>query len=518
MDVITRFLQVVNPKAAATRAFWQAQTVRLYEAAQKNPYHRKPGQQGSADKSMDHARGNIRDWARWLDENHDLAIGILDNLVNKTVGAGIQVMPMVLDRKSNRALRELNREINFLWRDWIRNPEVTHELNFAAVQRLSARTLYRDGEILAQHVLGNTGRVVHAGKIPYSVELIEGDFLPFDFNDSKRNITHGVEKTAWNRPRAYHLFKTVPDNRLSAILRPDSTDLKRVPAERMIHAKFTRRINQTRGVSVFHGVAHRLDDIKDYEESERIAARIGASFAAYIQKGTDFDPQSAYAADGVTMRANRTMEMKGGMIFDDLLPGESVGTIDTNRPNTSLMDYRNSQMKAIAAGTGTQYSSISRNYDGTYSAQRQELVESMASYAAMREYLVYAIFQPIYEQFIVASVLSNNLQIPGGLELSDLFSAGWIAPPQPWIDPAKEAAADEKAVQNHFIPWSQVVLQRTGRDPMIVLEQIREEQELLKDLMPAPVAAEPAPAPAADAPAPDAPATDETDNADNEAA
>ncbi len=275
------------------------------------------------------------------------------------------------------------------------------------------------------------------------------------------------------------------------ITRPDPKNMKVVPAARMFHAKFTRRIGQPRGVSIFHGVAHRLDSLKDYEESERIAARIGASFAAYIRKGSDYVSESSLNVDG-SQKTNRTMEMQGGMIFDDLLPGEEIGTIDTNRPNTGLNEFRNGQLKAIAAGTGTQYSSISRNYDGTYSAQRQEMVESQASYAAMRDYLVFAMYQPIYEQFITAAILSNQITVPAGYELTDMFGAGWIAPPQPWIDPKKEVEADSAAVDANFVPWSQIVLQRTGRDPMIVLEQMLEEQELLAELMPAPVDKAPA--------------------------
>lgn len=39
-----------------------------------------------------------------------------------------------------------------------------------------------------------------------------------------------------------------------------------------------------------------------------------------------------------------------------------------------LLALRAGQLKAIAAGIGAGYSSIARSYDGTYSAQRQELV------------------------------------------------------------------------------------------------------------------------------------------------
>ncbi len=482
MELIEKLIMHLSPEWAAKRAYYQAQAQRLYEAGKLHPQHRKRGQQGSADRAMNEARSNIRDWARWLDENHDIAIGILDDLVNKTVGAGVAVMPLVVDANGNM-LRELNIEINRLWRIWTKRPEVTHEYNFNQVQRLMSRTMFRDGEVLGQHVLGQKGRVVHGSRIPYSLEMIEGDYLPFELNDEARNIVHGVEKTAWGRPRAYHLYKKAPDFYNTTLIRPNSNDTKRVVAENMLHAKFARRIGQTRGVSIFHGVVHRLDDIKDYEESERLAARIGGAMAAYIRKGTDFNPASALDENG-NLKTNRTQEIIGGMIYDDLLPGEDVGTIDTNRPNTALEDFRSGQIRMLATGTMTQYSSISKNYDGTYSSQRQELVESMAPYAALRDYQISAIFQPIYEQFLTAAVLSNQLAIPAGLELEQLFAAGWIAPPQPWVDPKKEIEADALAVDSHFVPWSHVVLQRTGRDPEIVLEQMRREKEMLDEVFP----------------------------------
>jgi len=481
MELIEKLVEALSPKAAAHRRYWKLRASRLYAAASDSIYHKKPGTQGTADKAMDQARSKIRDWARHLDENHDLAIGILDEMVNKVVGVGITLEPLAASN-AGTLNKKLNKEIARLWRRWSMAPEVSGELPFSEVQRLAARTLYRDGELLAQHILGTRGGLNHLGGVPYSVELIEADFLPFEYNDDKRGIIHGVEKDAWGRPRAYHLLKKAPDSGIAFFLKPNVNEVRRIPADRINHVKFTRRINQTRGVSIFHGVAHRLDDIKDYEESERIAARVGASFSAYIQKGSDFDPTSA----GDSANKFRNMELTAGMIFDDLLPGEEIGTIDTNRPNTALSDFRNSQLRAMASGTGTSYSSISKNYDGTYSAQRQELVESYPSYSRLRAYFVSAFLQPIYNNFITAAVLSGELVIPKTIDLKTITEADWIAPPKSWIDPKKETDADKLAVDAGFTTRAAVIRERTGKEPDIVKEQIRTEQAEDKAENPAP--------------------------------
>jgi len=493
------------------RAYWKSREARIYEAAGNSIYHKKPGTQGTADKAMDVARDKIRDWARHLDENHDLAIGVLDEMVNKIVGVGITLEPLAGSR-AGKLNKKLNRDIAKLWRQWERAPEVTGELPFSEVQRLAARAWLRDGEMLAQHVLGNRARVQHAGPIPYSIELIEADYLPFDFNDQNRGIVHGVEKNAWGKPRAFHLLKSPPDDRPFVFLKLKDEDLKRVPAERISHLKFTRRFKQTRGVSIFHGVAHRLDDIKDYEESERIAARIDASFAGFIRKGTDFDPTLATNADG-SAKASRELEMQAGMIFDDLIPGEDIGTIGSNRPNTSLLDYRNSQLKAVAAGVGASYSSISKNYDGTYSAQRQELVESRPAYSRLRSYYIAAFLRPIYENFINASILSGALQVPASVDPMTLFDADWIAPPESWIDPKKEVEADIASVENGFKTKAQIIRERTGRDPAIVNEQVKTERIEAAEEATALAALAPPAQMALELPAPEPDADDETEAA-----
>jgi len=491
VELIEKIIKTFSPKAAANRELWRQRASRLYEAAANSAYHKRPKVQGSANKSMDTARGRVRDWARTLDENHDIAIGVLDELVNKVVGTGITLEPLAAS-STGKLNKKLNREISKLWRRWCKAPEVTGELPFSEVQRLAARTMFKDGEILSQHILGTKAGLIHAGGLPYTIEMIEADFLPFEFNDAKRGIVHGVELDTWGKPRAYHLLKTAPDNGIPFFIKPRPQDLKRVLAENISHLKFTRRFKQTRGISIFHGVAHRLDDIKDYEESERIAARVGASFTAYIKKGSDF------VDDVDATKTNREMEFAAGMIFDDLLPGEEIGTIDTNRPNTELLNFRNSQLRAVAAGTGTSYSSIAKSYDGTYSAQRQELVESVPGYSRLRDYFIAAFLEKVYQNFITAAMLSGAIVVPKSVDPATLIEAAWIAPPMSWIDPKKEIEADALAVQNKFKTRAQVIRDRTGRDPDIVNEQIKAEQIELDLQTPKPKPSKPASPPAAE--------------------
>ena len=470
MTTITRFerwfpglaLQLIRARIRLDAA------KRVYDAAKASTYHIVPDGRGrSADAVVQVADDKIRHWARHLDENYDLAIGVLDVLVNNIVGTGIVIEPMVM-KNSGQAAEKVNVRIRKLLKQWAEQPEVTGELPSGEAQRLMCRTWLRDGEVLIQHIRGPAFR--HRSEVPYSIELIEPDFLPFAAITGQDNVVHGVEKDIWGAPVAYHLHKTHPGNSSLPFVRLTDRDLRRVPAENIIHLKFTRRFRQTRGVSILHGVIRRLADIKDYEESERIAARVAASLTTVIKKAEDFTGQ----ADAVT--GDRSFEMQAGMIFDNLQPGEDVSMIKSDRPNQALGSFIQTNQRALAAGTGTNYSSVAKDYNGTFSAQRQEMVESQPAYARLREYFISVAIRRIYTEFIAAAVLGGVLVLPRGTDMETLFAADMRAPGLPWIDPLKEVQADALTVEQRFKSRSQIIRDRGG-DPDVVEKQIAQDRE-----------------------------------------
>jgi len=454
-----------------------ADKIRLYEAAKVSDFHKTPEKSGSADYSINHAGSKLRDYARWLDENNDLTIGALDVLVNNIVGAGIQVDPQITTRRGETIPRA-NERLRELWDDWSRRADITGELTIEEAQRLACRTWLRDGETFAEHIDGgvrpNRNRVV-----PYSVRLLESDWLPFekiqDRSNTQASIVHGVEKDADGIPTAYHFYTELGDPRY--IRYSTNMETRRVPAERVEHLKFARRINQTRGVTVFSGVINRLDDIKDAEDSERIAMRVAAAWTAAIIRnpemlGTNLKSWETEDGDIDDRFKNRYLEMSPGMVWDNLLPGEDIKAIGLDRPNTNLIEFLADQHRRIAAGIGVSASSLTKNYNGTYSAQRQELVEQKPQYDRLRNQFVSQFLRPIYERFVFWAVESGAFALPRNARPETLARADYRAPGMPWIDPKKEMEADAVAVTNGFKSRHMVVRER-GYDPAIVDQQLQ---------------------------------------------
>lgn len=85
MGILERTLRAISPGWAAAR---ERDRLRLnaYEAANPSRLHKAKKQSQSADTSVFAAGQSLREQARWLDENHDLVIGLFDKMEDRVQG------------------------------------------------------------------------------------------------------------------------------------------------------------------------------------------------------------------------------------------------------------------------------------------------------------------------------------------------------------------------------------------------------------------------------------------------
>ncbi|NTZ36196.1 phage portal protein [Enterobacter sp. JMULE2] len=259
MNILTRAIRHISPGWAASRLRSEMQ-VQAYEAAKPSRTHSARRENRSANTAVFAAGASIREQARWLDENHDLAIGILDKLEERVVGArGIQIEPQPLT-PDGKVHEDFAAEIARLWDKWAEAPEVTGCFSLAEAQRLMLRSAVRDGEVFAQLIRGPVKGVEYHSDVRFTFEMLEADFVPLNLTGTGDgyNTIMGVNVNAWNRPVGYHVYKFHPQSGLG------SSQTKIIPADRILHLAVRKRLHQVRGVSIFAGVLQRLDDIKSY--------------------------------------------------------------------------------------------------------------------------------------------------------------------------------------------------------------------------------------------------------------
>lgn len=429
---------------------------------------------GNADRPISEAGKTLREQARYLEENHDLVNGILTTLVNNTIGPeGITVEPLPR-RKDGTVDRDFSDELSSLYEDWSKRPEVTGEFTRAGMERILARSLYRDGEVFAHHLIGRKRGLQHGTVVPYSVELLESDMVPYDHPDSvDSNHYNGIIKNQWGQPTGYLVYVKHPGS-----IKAWDTKIKTVKASEMLHAKLVTRVGQTRGVSAFAPVLIRLNDLKSYEQAEQVAARMAACMGLYIKRG---NPDLYQPGQEAEEEENRLFEMAPGIIYDNLLPGEEIGDISPNRPSQLLQPFRDSMLKAATSGVNANYSTVAKDYAGTYSSQRQELSDSYVNYTTLQADFIAQIAQPMWEMFMDMALASNLVKQPEGVDDLSLKDAQFRGPVQPWIDPAKEASANLIQVRAGFKSLSQVIRER-GENPRKVMAEIKRERDEAEEL------------------------------------
>ena len=469
MNALDRTIGWLSPARALQRA--QARRALAYYEGAKPSRQRARRQDASApDALVGQGAAALRAHARFLERNHDLSRGALRVLVNNVVGpAGIGIEPQ--PRRADGSIHtEYAAALREAWRDWQRRPEVTHRLNWPLAQRLMAYTWLRDGEVFAQQLIGPVTALDHGTRVPYSLELLEPDFIPLEFEDSARNIRQGIQRNAWGRPTGYWAHKTDPRESMAYA---STSNLKYIAAANMLHVATLDRLHQLRGVSEFSSVITRIEDLKDYEESERIAAKVAASLTGYVKRNEPAGFQGAApepARDDAGNPLPRNLHLQAGVIIDTLQVGEEIGLIDSNRPNPNLISWRAGQLRAFSAGIGASSSSVSRDYNGTYSAQRQELVEQWVHYAVLTDEFTGMLVQPVWENFVAAARLGGVVPVPRDVVPGTEDDALFIGQSMPWIDPMKEANAWEKLCQAGFASEPEVIRKRGG-NPRDVLEQ-----------------------------------------------
>lgn len=473
MNLIDRVVALYNPVRAVER--YKARTVLAhYEAAQPTRLRKRRADNTSPNNLVEKSARTLRNHGRYLDRNHDLSRGALRVMVNNIVGPngiGIDPQPLRLDGTIHHEYAAGLRAIHQRWR---LRPEVTARMSDPQMQRMVAYTWLRDGECFEQKVIGNVPGLVHGSALPFSLEVMEPDFVPLEYTDTSRNIRQGIQVNAWGRATAYHVFKGDPREGGSWI---SQGDMKVIPAANMLHISTMDRLHQWRGISEFASVLTRVEDLKDYEESERIAAKVAASLTAYVKRASPdgYDP-GGMVKDEEGNLVPRDLQMRPGMILDNLAVGEEIGLIDSNRPNPNLVTWRAGQLRAYAAGIGGSYSSIARDYGGSYAAMRQELVEQWVHYAVLTDEFVSMHSQPVWQTIVAVAHASGLLRIPAdvmpGTEADCLF----LGQSMPWIDPLKEANAWVVLTQAGFASEVEVI-RRRGGNPRDLLNQVAQWRE-----------------------------------------
>ena len=443
----------------------------LYRSARSSRQRQDvPLDGGSADRDTQWAAMTLAQKARYFDQNNEHIGGGADFFQAYTVGPGIRTEPLI-KRRDGTPHTELNEQIKVKWRAFMKRPDISGRYTGARLQRLLARTYFREGEFFLRFFEGR--QYPHHTEIPLSVEVLELDQLPHSLNDRAKNIVQGIELSKHKAALAYHFYKRHPGD----VLHPGGRETVRVAAQDVLHLAYTKRLNQKRGVSQLHSVMERAQDVDDIDRFELAAAKQGASMGLAIHRTADYTPDMDEHNNPI--ERPQITKFWPGMVLDGLDIGEEAHMLSPNgRPNPHLEPFRDGHLRAMAAGTGLPWAAYSRKYTGTYSSERQARVDGHLMLEVHAQDIVDDLEQPMYERFLKAAVLYGEVEIPWEeIDPATIYNASHKTPQMPWIDPMKEVRAKELLVQAGFDSRSNQI-RAMGRNPDDVRQELRMENEL----------------------------------------
>ena len=204
MSLLDDAIGVISPGWKAARLRSRAM-IQAYEAVKPTRTHKARRENRSADQLSKMGAVSLREQARWLDNNHDLVIGIFDKLEERVVGkSGIIVEPHP-KLKNGKIAKKLAADIRQKWGEWSIRPEVTHQFTRPMLERLMLRSWLRDGEVFAQIVSGTGNGLTPTAGVPFWLEALEADFVPQTSNESDK-LNQGVYTDNWGRPKGCLLY------------------------------------------------------------------------------------------------------------------------------------------------------------------------------------------------------------------------------------------------------------------------------------------------------------------------
>ncbi|NBC32840.1 MAG: phage portal protein [Alphaproteobacteria bacterium] len=422
--------------------------------------------------------------AAHLTRNDPMAASAVQALVSGIVGPGVRPV-------SGHPDADTREHIHRLWRRWIEVADFDGGTGFYGLQSLAVQMMVRDGEAFGHMLMDEAA----PGPIPLRIRLLPYNQVPLDFplRLHDHRVRAGIELDDFGRVVAFHALRHRPDDVTAPLAKAWET--VRLPADDVCHLFAPQEAGQLRGLSWLAPAMLPLHDLSEYKDAALMRAKVAGLLAGVI---IDADG-SGGGLDGTQDGDTLTAGLEPGTLIS-LPPGKSIEFLDP-KESAHYEAFTKAHLRAVAAGLGIPFEVLTGNLESVnYSSIRAGLVEYRRKVEAWQNnILVFKFCRPVWNRFIEFAALAGEL--PGyDRDPAAFHDATWLAPRQPWVDPAKDVQADAAAVAAGFKSRSSVIAS-LGRDPEQVDRELAADQERAGRLglaieRPAPPTPEPTEAPA----------------------
>ena len=144
--------------------------------------------------------------------------------------------------------------------------------------------------------------------------------------------------------------------------------------------------------------------------------------------------------------------------------------------NSFSTNHRKNMHRSMCAAAGTGYGATSGEYDGSYSASRQEVITAAQRDLARQMLVIDSLITPIYEEFVMQCIARGLISYHEG----NVFNARYVAPKREHIDPLKQAKSVALKLATNQTSLSDI-LATEGKDFDTFIIHLKDELTKLKE-------------------------------------
>jgi len=401
----------------------------------------------------------LREICRDLGRNNPLVKGIFRKLATKIVGTQTKIQARTDDEGWNTAAEELWTE------EMVNKPcDVTGRFNIHAYLKKMYYTYCRDGDMFT--IFADEG-----------IQAIEGDQVgtPYGKKDAVLfDVVNGVAVSKKTRKViGYYIGKP---NKWGYIANETT---QRYTAADVHHVFNSDRFSCSRGEPVLISAVDTIDKLFGYIDAELVAAKINACFPMMITT-RDASGQPPPFTKGVSSSGRDEDDRQLEKIDPGLIwrgePGEVAAAIGASRPASAFDSFILRIMMIIGQPVNLPLMLITGDYSGaTFMNSRVAYQEARDTWNDEQELVIKPFVRRLYllklQQWIERKALTER-EDSGRF---DILCKRW-----PYVDPFKEAKADEQQLKNGSINHT-MICARQGDDFKDVTDKRAEEEKYLKE-------------------------------------
>lgn len=481
-SAVAGLLGVFSPEAALRYARGHARLAAVmgYNAARRDganarwrPHDDNVNARNLRDRRLIQAR------ARQIAADSPVISGALERLVANVVHRGIR--PQCQITGTDGELRETkNQRVEKDFAAW------ADVAGFYDLQALALRHCWLDGGCLLHWYPRREW--LAEGLVPLGVELLPLDALDTSVNGEQpggNRAFAGIEVDRYGQPAAWHVRAEVLGDGLDQIMGMGGWggmglgNSVRLPVQSCVMVSRPHRIGELLPVSWLQSIIMTVQDLDEYQNSERVAARLGAAFGVFVTlprgetgnalNGTPIKPALTGGSDTLGRIISGTEFIGQGRI--DALPyGTEIHQAKNERPGTTYEPFIKATNRAAACGMGQSYESFAADFsDSSYSSARQAVLEERRGYVMQQLLLERRLCAPLWRAWCAfrADFLAGAPAV---------VPESWQAPGWSWVDPRNDAQAALMQLEMGITSRRQLC-EQWGRDYDEIQRQLRNEKE-----------------------------------------